>query len=66
MDFQKKCDILLGTSHKVIDGKVYCIAGKTYEYIYMQKPVLAFVKEGAQKQIFEESGLGIICDSDGA
>jgi hypothetical protein len=62
--FQQECDVLLGTSHKVIDGKVYCIAGKSFEYIYMQKPIIAFVKEGAQKKIFEESGLSIICDSD--
>lgn len=64
LKFQKSCDVFLGTSHKVIDGNVYCIAGKTYEYIYMQKPILAYVKDGAQKDIFEESGLSILCDSD--
>lgn len=62
--FQRKVDMVLITSSKVIDGLDYSIAGKTYEYFQNQKPILAFVCEGAQKEILEESGMAIICDPD--
>lgn len=62
--FQRNTDLLLITSSKVIDGLDYSIAGKTYEYFQNQKPILAFVCEGAQKEILEESGMAIICDPD--
>ena len=62
--FQQSCDALLITSVKVIDGEDYCIAGKTFDYIATQKPILGFVTEGAQKQFIEKSGTGIICNPD--
>lgn len=62
--FQQSCDALLITSSKVIGGKDYSIAGKTFEYFKMQKPIIAFVCEGAQKDILEESGMALICDPD--
>ncbi len=64
IEFQNSCDALLSTSAKIIDGEDYCIAGKTYEYITMNKPIIAFVAEGAQKQFIEKTGLGIICNPD--
>lgn len=64
LSFQRECDLLLITSAKVIGGKDYSIAGKTFEYFQNQKPILAFVCEGAQKEILEESGMAIICNPD--
>ena len=62
--FQQGCDVLLGTSMKVIGGRDYCIAGKSYEYLAQKKPVLAFVTEGTQKDFFEESGMSLVLDAD--
>ncbi len=64
ISFQKECDALLSTSLKVIDGKDYCIAGKSYEYMYQQKPVLAFMTEGSQKSFLEKSGISLIFNAD--
>ena len=62
--FQQNCDALLSTSLKVINGKDYCIAGKSYEYMYQQKPILAFMTEGSQKDFMEKSGISLIFDAD--
>lgn len=62
--FQQDCDTLLITSVKVIDGEDYCIAGKSFDYISSQKPILGFVTEGSQKDFIEKSGTGIICNPD--
>lgn len=64
ISFQRECDALLGTSMKVIGGKDYCIAGKSYEYIAQKKPILAFVTEGSQKFFFQESGMSVVFDAD--
>jgi len=64
IEFQKECDALLITSSKVIGGKDYSIAGKTFEYFTIGKPILAFVSEGAQKDILVNSGMSIIFDPD--
>lgn len=64
IDFQKACDFLLITSSKVVDGKDYSIAGKTFEYFTLKKPILAFVAEGAQKEILIESEAAIIFNPD--
>lgn len=65
IEFQEKCDILLLTSAKYVDGrKDYMIALKTFEYFQQQKPILAFVNEGALKDILIESGMALICDPD--
>ena len=66
MHFQQTCDALLITSSKVIGGSDYSIAGKTFEYFTMQKPIIAFVSEGAQKDILQQSGTALICDPDNA
>ncbi len=62
--FQETCDLLLITSSKRVGLADYSIAGKTFEYFKMQKPILAFVCEGSQKEILEESGMALICDPD--
>lgn len=64
LSFQSECDALLITSAKVIGGEDYSIAGKTFEYISMLKPILAFVTKGAQKEIVQKTGLALICDPD--
>lgn len=64
LQFQSQCDALLVTSSKVLGGGDYSIAGKTFEYFSMRKPVLGFVAEGAQKELLAESGLALLCDPD--
>ncbi|MEI8041662.1 MAG: glycosyltransferase [Verrucomicrobiota bacterium] len=66
LKFQSECDALLLTSSKVIGGSDYSIAGKTFEYFSMRKPILGFVAEGAQKDLLTESGMAVICDPDNA
>lgn len=62
--FQNQMDLLLLTSAKRTERKDYSIAGKTFEYFSQIKPILAFVTEGAQKDILSKSGLAIILDPD--
>jgi len=64
LDFQSRCDCLLVTSSKVPGGADYSIAGKTFEYFGLRKPILGFVTEGAQKEILRKSGMAVICDPD--
>lgn len=62
--FQQECDALLITSAKQLGGRDYSIAGKTFEYLQMQRPVIAFACEGAQKDLLRESGTSLLCDPD--
>jgi glycosyltransferase involved in cell wall biosynthesis len=62
--FQRECDALLITSAKQLGGRDYSIAGKTFEYLQMQRPVIAFACEGAQKDLLKASGTAILCDPD--
>jgi glycosyltransferase involved in cell wall biosynthesis len=64
LKFQRECDALLVTSSKVIGGRDYSIAGKTFEYFSMKKPIIGFVAEGAQKELLATSGMALICDPD--
>ncbi len=64
LNFQDSCDFLLLTSAKVIRGKDYSIAGKTFEYLTAQKPILAFVCDGAQKYLIEKTGIALVLDPD--
>ena len=57
--FQETCDALLITTAKQLDGKYYSIAGKTFEYIQMQKPIVAFLFDGAQKDLLVEGGTSL-------
>jgi hypothetical protein len=62
--FQRDCDMLLITSAKMIGGRDYSVAGKTFEYIQTQKPILSFACEGAQKDLLEKTGIALICNPD--
>lgn len=62
--FQQRCDALLITSAKQLGGRDYSIAGKTFEYLQMQRPIIAFVCDGAQKDLLAEAGTALICDPD--
>jgi len=62
--FQASSDALLLTSSKVVDGQDYSIAGKTFEYLSMKKPIIGFVAEGAQKRLLKQTGLALLCDPD--
>jgi hypothetical protein len=64
LSFQESCDALLITSAKQIGGRDYSIAGKTFEYFQMQKPIIAFVADGAQKDLLRRGGTALICDPD--
>jgi glycosyltransferase involved in cell wall biosynthesis len=64
LTFQSECDALFLTSSKVVGGLDYSIAGKTFEYFKMGKPILAFVCAGAQRDILAPSGQAILCDPD--
>lgn len=61
---QQQCDALLITSAKQLGGRDYSIAGKTFEYLQMQRPIIAFVCDGAQKDLLAEAGTSLICDPD--
>ncbi|MGF1564180.1 MAG: glycosyltransferase [Flavobacteriales bacterium] len=64
MEFVANCDLMLATSVKVNGGVDYCIAGKTYEYVQLMKPVLGFVTKGAQRNFLEATGLLIEVNPD--
>lgn len=61
---QLSCDYLLLTSSKVVGGLDYSIAGKTFEYFSMLKPIIGFVCPGAQRQLLEQSRLAVLADPD--
>ena len=62
--FKNQCDAWLSTSVKIPEGRDYCIAGKTFDYITDRKPIFAFVSEGAQKDFLINSGMAVIFDPD--
>ena len=64
MEIKRDFDFFLGTSEKIIDGQHYCLPSKIFDYLKDQKPILAFVTEGAQKDFLLNSGLGIFFDPD--
>lgn len=57
-------DAVVITSSKVLGGADYSIAGKTFEYLAARKPILAFVCEGAQKDLLQASGCALCLDPD--
>ncbi len=63
-DFERSVDYLLITSAKRHGRKDYSIAGKTYEYMSLRKPIIACVAEGAQKDLLEPTGLAVVLDPD--
>lgn len=63
-EFHLSCDAYLMTSVKVIGGKDYCIASKTFSYLEGGKPILGFVTEGEQQNILKNIGTSIIFNPD--
>lgn len=61
---EKGAGALLLTSAKVIGGRDYSIAGKTFEYFGLRRPILALLTDGAMRDLVQESGLGVIADPD--
>lgn len=57
-------DLFLSTSVKINLGKDYALASKTFDYVLQKKPILGFVKEGAQFEFLDNSNTGIIFDPD--
>jgi hypothetical protein len=53
-------DYLLATSEKNIVGPHYCLPSKLFDYLELNKPILAFVTEGSQKKFLNESGRAYI------
>jgi glycosyltransferase involved in cell wall biosynthesis len=61
---QKGAGALLLTSAKVIGGRDYSVAGKTFEYFGLRQPILGVLTDGAMRDLVEESGLGVLADPD--
>jgi glycosyltransferase involved in cell wall biosynthesis len=57
-------DLLLTTSEKVPNGEHYSLPSKIFDYVGLNKPIVAFVTDGIQKEFIARSGLGIVCDPD--
>lgn len=64
--FEASCDALLVTSVKVVGGRDYCIAGKTFEYLSTGRPILGIVTEGEQRDFLEACGTALVADADDA
>ena len=64
LEFEARCDALLVTSAKVVGGRDYCIAGKTFEYLSAGRPILGIVTEGEQREFLLASGVAVIGDAD--
>lgn len=64
LELLRNSDIILTTSEKVINGHHYCISSKVFDAFLLNKPIWAFVTEGASKDVIEGSGLGTIFNPD--
>jgi glycosyltransferase involved in cell wall biosynthesis len=63
-ELEKTFQYLLTTSEKVIGGEHYCLPSKLFNYINSEKPVLAFITPGIQKDFVLQSGIGASFDPD--
>jgi glycosyltransferase involved in cell wall biosynthesis len=64
LEFEAGCDALLVTSMKVAEGRDYCIAGKTFEYLATGRPILGIVTEGEQRDFLLSSGAALVANAD--
>lgn len=64
LEFEAACDALLVTSMKVEDGRDYCIAGKTFEYLTTGRPIIGVVTPGEQRDFLVHSGAAVVGDAD--
>lgn len=61
---QQSFNVFLATSEKVLGGEHYCLPSKVFDYLKYQKPVLAFVTPGVQKDFLTGAGIGTWFDPD--
>lgn len=61
---EKGAAAVLLTAAKVIGGRDYSVAGKTFEYFGLRRPILGVLTDGAMRDLVDESGLGILADPD--
>ena len=64
LSLQAGADALLLTSAKIEGGRDYSIAGKTYEYLGLDRPILGVLTDGAMRDIVSRSGRGVLADPD--
>jgi hypothetical protein len=64
LEFETAADALLITSMKVIGGRDYCIAGKSFEYLASSRPILGIVTAGEQRDFLVASGAALVADAD--
>jgi hypothetical protein len=64
LDLLSKCDALLLTSEKVKGARSYCISSKLFDYITLNKVILAFVSEGDTKDLLIEANNSIFFEPD--
>ncbi len=64
LEILSKCDALLLTNEKVMGAKSYCISSKLFDYISLNKIILAFVPDGDTKDILLKANNSIIFDPD--
>ena len=62
--FQNEQDFLLITSSKRIGKNDYSIAGKTFEYLSVMKPILTLVNDGALKELLNMTGCCVMLNPD--
>ncbi len=63
-EIAKKFDYLLATSEKNLVGPHYCLPSKLFDYVELNKPILAFVTNGSQKDFLLRAGYCLIFDPD--
>jgi glycosyltransferase involved in cell wall biosynthesis len=66
LEFEASADALLMTSMKVVGGRDYCIAGKTFEYLATGRPIIGIVTAGEQRDFLLSSGAARVADADDA
>jgi hypothetical protein len=63
-EIAKDFDFLLATSEKNLAGPHYCLPSKLFDYVELNKPILAFVTDGSQKDFLIGAGYSIVFDPD--
>ncbi len=59
-----KFDYLLATSEKNLVGPHYCLPSKIFDYLELNKPIIAFVTPGSQLEFLKNSGISVFFDPD--
>ncbi len=64
IEIAKQFDYLLATSEKNLDGPHYCLPSKIFDYLELNKPIIAFVTPGSQLEFLKKSGISIFFNPD--